>query len=568
MKHTALLLALSCSPLAAAPLTIFTHGKIVTVDEAFSVTDTMAVDGDRIVALGDKAKALAATNADAKVVELAGRTLLPGLMDSHAHPVGAAVYEFDHEVPEIGDIPQLLEYIAGRAKVLPEGSLIYVRQIFITRLKEQRYPTREELDRVAPKHPVHFSTGPDSMLNSLALKLAGIDRNFKIPEGQPGKIEHDASGEPTGLMRTISPKIKAKSFSKSPDATQTRELVKKLFTDYNSVGFTTIADRGASKGNIDVYKALYDAHELSVRLRLSHTFPTGAMWRTTEQAIDEIINHPLRKPDPMLQIIGTKVWLDGGMLTGSAFMMQPWGVSQIYGIDDPQYKGVQQIKRDDLVKMVRKVAASGLQFTAHSVGDGAVKLLLDVYREVDKDTPISATRPCITHCNFMAPISIARAAKLGAVIDLQPIWFWMDGRTLLKQFGNERMNRFQPLRSMFDAGIPVGGGSDHMQKIGGLRSINPYNPWLGMWIAVARKCRFMDEPLHPEGGITREEAIRMYTINNARVLLQEKDTGSLEAGKRADFIVLDRDVLTCPLDNLKDTQVLETWLDGRKIWAR
>lgn len=566
MKHTVLLFALLCSPLAAAPLTIFTHGKIVTVDAAFSITDTMAVDGDRIVALGDQAKALAASSKDAQVVDLGGRMMLPGLMDSHAHPVGAATYEFDHEVPEIGDIPQLLDYIAGRAKVLPEGSLIYVRQIFITRLKEQRYPTREELDRVAPKHPVHFSTGPDSMLNSLALKMAHIDRDFKIPEGEPGKIEHDAAGEPTGVMHSYSPKIGAKSFAKSPNPEQTLDLVKKLFTDYNSVGFTTIADRGTTKANIAVYQKLYDSHELSVRLRLSHTFPTGAMWRTTEQAIDEIISHPLRKPDPMLQIIGTKVWLDGGMLTGSAFMLQPWGVSQMYGIDDPQYKGVQQIKRDDLVKMVRKVAASGLQFTAHSVGDGAVKLLLDVYAEVNKDTPLKDTRPCVTHCNFMAPVSIAKAAKLGAVIDMQPIWFWMDGRTLLKQFSNERMARFQPLRSVFDAGIPVGGGSDHMQKIGGLRSINPYNPWLGMWIAVARKCRFLDEPLRLEGGITREEAIRMYTINNARVLLQEKDTGSLETGKRADFIILDRDVLTCPIDDLKDTRVRETWLDGRKIW--
>ena len=566
MHRTALLLALTCSSLVAAPA-IFTNGKIVTVDDAFTITDAMAIDGDRIVALGEKAKALA-TQSRAMRVDLAGRTVLPGLMDSHAHPVGAATFEFDHEVPDIQDIPQLLDYIAGRAKLLPEGTLIYVRQVFITRLKEQRYPTREELDRVAPKHPVHFSTGPDSMLNTLALQLSGIDRNFRIAEGQPGKVEHDANGEPTGLMRTISPDIKAKGAAKSPDAAQTLELVKKLFADYNSVGFTTIADRGASSGNVGVYQKLRDTNALTVRLRLSHTFPTSKLWRTTELAIDEILAHPLRKPDPMLQIVGTKVWLDGGMLTGSALMQEPWGVSGIYGITDPEYRGVQQIDRDSLVKMVRKVAGAGMQFTAHSVGDGAVKLLLEVYDEVNRDTPLRDTRPCITHCNFMTPDSIAKAAQLGAVIDMQPIWFHLDGRTLLKQFGNERMSRFQPLRALFDAKIPVGGGSDHMQKIGSLRSINPYNPWLGMWIAVARKCRYLDEPLHPEGGITREEAIRLYTINNAKLLFLEKETGSLEPGKRADFIILDRDVLTCPLDDIKATQVIETWLDGKPVWRK
>jgi predicted amidohydrolase YtcJ len=106
-----------------------------------------------------------------------------------------------------------------------------------------------------------------------------------------------------------------------------------------------------------------------------------------------------------------------------------------------------------------------------------------------------------------------------------------------------------------------------MQKIGSLRSINQYNPWLGMWIAVARQCRYLDEPLHPEGGLTREEAIRLYTINNAKILFLEKEVGSLEAGKRADFIILDRDVLTCPLDDLKTTQVRATWLDGKPIWT-
>lgn len=562
-------LGLLATSLPAAPLTLFTNGKIVTVDPAFSITDTMAVLGDRIVAVGDKAKAMAKDQADVKLVDLGGKMVLPGLMDSHAHPVGAATHEFDHTVPDIQDIPQLLDYIAGRARTLPEGTLIGVRQIFITRLKEQRYPTREELDSVAPKHPVSFSTGPDTMLNTLAMKLAGIDKGYQVPDGKAGKVERDANGEPTGLLRSISPKIKAPGSGKSPNAEQTTALLKKLIKDYNSVGFTVIADRGASAGSIKLYSQLREAGELTVRMRCSHTFASTSGWEAAEKAIDAIIADPLRKPDPMLQIVGTKVWLDGGMLTGSALMQEPWGVSRIYGITEPDYKGVQIIPRDVLTQMVRKVSAAGMQFTAHSVGDGAVKLLLDVYEEVGKELPnLRETRPCVTHCNFMLPESIAKAAELGAVIDLQPIWFHLDGHTLLKQFGNERMSRFQPLRAIFDAKVPVGGGSDHMQKIGSLRSINRYNPWLGMWIAVSRQCQFLDQPLHLEGGITREEAIRLYTINNAQVLFLEKECGSLEAGKRADFIVLDRDVLTCPLDDLKTTQVLETWLNGVRVWQR
>jgi predicted amidohydrolase YtcJ len=334
------------------------------------------------------------------------------------------------------------------------------------------------------------------------------------------------------------------------------------------VGFTTIADRGASASGIEVYKGIKDSGQLSVRLRLSHTFATGGQWRTTELALDEILASPLIRPDPMLQIVGTKLWLDGGMLTGSALMLEPWGVSQIYGITDKEYRGVQRTPSEHLGRMIKKVSEAGLQFTAHAVGDGAVKLLLDAYEEVNKGGSIKASRPCLTHSNFMTPESITQAAKLGVVVDMQPIWFYLDGATLLKQFGEERMSRFQPLRALFSAGVVVGGGSDHMQKIGSLRSINPYNPWLAMWIAIERRCRDMDRPLYPEGGLSREEAVRLYTINNAFVLNCEKDAGSLEVGKLADFIILDRDILSCPAEDIKATQVLETWLDGRRVWVR
>jgi predicted amidohydrolase YtcJ len=278
-----------CAVLHGATVTVFTNGKIVTVDEQFKITDAMAIEGERIIAIGEQARAILKDRSEAHGVDLGGRMVLPGLMDSHVHPVGAATYEFDHPVPDIQDIPQLLEYIASRAKSLPEGSLIEISQIFITRLKEQRYPTRDELDRAAQKHPVKFSTGPDSMLNSLALQLAGIDRNFKVPSDSTGVVVFDAMGEPTGLMHAFNPKIAAQSPNKKPEADQTRELVKNLFAEYNSTGFTTVADRGASPRNIEVYQALRDANELSLRVRLSYVLPTECPWSTTEAAIKDVL---------------------------------------------------------------------------------------------------------------------------------------------------------------------------------------------------------------------------------------------------------------------------------------
>src|SRR5258708_21872298 len=159
-------------------------------------------------------------------------------------------------------------------------------------------------------------------------------------------------------------------------------------------------------------------------------------------------------------------------------MREPWGVSRIYSIDDPNYRGVLFIPRDRLVPMVRAAVESGLQFTAHSVGDGAVHLLLDAYEEVNRETPVAPTRPCLTHANFMSREAIEQAARLGVVVDIQPAWLYLDTRTLVAQFGSDRLRYFQPLRSLFEAGGSARGGAGPLPKGGGVPAVHPHKPVL------------------------------------------------------------------------------------------
>lgn len=546
---------------------ILHHGKVVTADPGFSVREAIAVKGGRILRVGSSEEVLKTRGPRTQVINLEGKMVLPGLIDSHTHPTSASMTEFDHPVPDMQSIDDVLDYIRDRARTLGEGRWVVVRQVFITRLKKQRYPTREELDRAAPRNPVLFSTGPDASVNTLALKLSGIDKDFKV-EGA-GKIEKDPStGEPTGILRNCTRYVKVESSGRGPsEQDHVRRLIA-LFRDYNSVGITSIIDRDASDTAIQRYRKLLEADTLSVRLGISRHVEGSAPLEKAIEQIKKTADDPLRRGGTKLRIIGIKTFLDGGMLTGSAYMRKPWGVSKIYAIDDPNYRGVLFIPPEKLRAMVKATVEAGLQFTAHSVGDGAVHNLLDAYEAVNKTHPVAATRPCITHSNFMSREAIQKAARLGVVVDIQPAWLYLDTRTLVAQFGYDRLRYFQPLHSLFEAGVTAGGGSDHMQKVGSLRAINPYNPFLGMWVAITRKAKNYEGRLHPEEALTREQAIRFYTINNARLLFLESQVGSLEEGKIADFAVVDRNLLTCPEDDIKDTRVLSTYLDGKLVFER
>ena len=554
---------------AAEPDLIVHNAKVITVDARGLITTAFAVTGDRISAVGLSADVLKLAGPKTQKLDLAGKVVMPGLTDSHVHATGASTYEFDHPMPEFDTIGDVLNYIAARTKVVPEGEWILMRQVFITRLRDQRYPTRAELDQVAPKHPVLFSTGPDAAVNSLALSLNSIDESYKIPDGETGYLEKDPkTGKLTGILRSCTRIIKTKSSEKSPSKEEQLARLKQLFADYNSVGLTSVTDRNAGQGAIDLYAKLKDSGELTCRV-YAHLSVNGQgeIPKIAEQ-LEKAAKGPHFQYDNMLWAKGIKVFLDGGMLTGSAYMLKPWGVSEIYSITDPEYRGLRYIDPDKLREVTRLAMQHDFQMTAHSVGDGAVTALVDCYEELSKEFDIRAKRPCVTHCNFMSAEVIDTMHRLGIVADLQPAWLYLDGRTLLKQFGEERTAFFQPYRTLFEKGVIVGGGSDHMQKIGSLRSVNPYNPFLGMWTVLTRLPRGMESPLHPEQKLTREQALRFYTINNAWLTFEEKEKGSLEPGKLADFIVLDRDILECPTDEVREITVEQTWLGGKKVYEK
>jgi predicted amidohydrolase YtcJ len=541
----------------------------VTVDAQFSVVEAMAIRDGRILATGTNADMQGLAGAGTQQVDLDGKTVVPGLIDSHVHAPAASMYEFEQPVPDMQSIEDVLAYIRGRASRVEPGRWIVLSQVFITRLREQRYPTRLELDQAAPRNPVAFRTGPDASLNSAALEISRIDAKFRVPDGEPCRVERDGRGEPTGILRNCGRYIAARSTGPSPTTADRLDRLRQLLADYNSVGITSIVDGNADDSGVELYRALLAKGELTTRTFLAYGVDAQAPIDRVEAAITQAAAHPLHKHDDMLWLRGIKAFLDGGMLTGSAYMRQPWGVSQIYSIDDPAYRGVRFIEPEKLYRMAKLALASDLQFTAHAQGDAAVETLVDAYERINRsDFPVRDRRPSITHGSFMSRDIIDKMQALGVVANLQPAWLYLDGTTLGQHFGPERLAYFHPYRTLAERGVIVGGGSDHMQKIGSLRSINPYNPFLGMWTTITRQPRGANAAQHPEQALTREQALRLYTINNAFLTFEEAHKGSLEPGKLADFAVLDRDILTCPVEQVKDIQVDATYLGGARVYTR
>jgi predicted amidohydrolase YtcJ len=575
MRRTAcfFLLACCCTSLAAGrPADLILHNaRVVVNDVKFRTVQAVAVRDGRVLAVGDDKTILALKGPRTTLIDAKSRMVLPGLYDSHVHPLGVVTTELADPPPVLRSLRDAFAHVRKLARTTPKGEWIVVRYAFPTRLDEARFPTRKELDAVAPDHPVFFHAGPAAMVNSQALAVSKI--SAQTPNPPAGMIVKDPrTGEPTGMIRNAYGALKGlprESDRVSPKAL--REGVKKLFRLYNERGLTSVGDRNASPAALALYRDLARAGELTLRVNVARAFDPYGTREQTVQRLEALAGKdgasgPSGAGDPMVRIGPIKLFLDGGMLNGTAYMRQPWPPGPTYQVTEKDYRGLLFIKPPQLAMVVEEAARRRWQVTAHTAGEGAMDVLLDAYEHVNRLVKVKPLRFCVTHANFPSRRNLERCRALGVCADVQPAWLYKDGATLEKVLGKDRIRWFQPYKTWLEYTV-IGGGSDHMLRYDPVLSTNPYDPWLGMWVALTRQTQ-RGGVLVPDERLTRRQALRLYTSNNAYLHHEEKDKGALEPGKLADLIVIDRDYLTCPVGDIRHTRVLLTVVGGKVVYRK
>lgn len=542
---------------------ILFNGKIVTVDKKFSTAEAVAIKNGKILAVGEDEDLLRLAGEATETVDLKGHTLIPGLIEGHAHPISASQSEFFEEIPDLHTIEQLLQWIKDEAQEKADGEWIIHPKCFITRFREMRQVTKAELDSVAPDNPVFLNGSYGGVVNSKALEMSKM-----LQSKEEGILRDKRTGRATGVIRRSAFKLLSINDDKSISHEQKVEALRTLFRRYNQIGITSVTSGGGPPGELAMFRELRKKGALTVRV-----FHNIRILLDPKKSRDELgdivrgLGYKTGDGNEWVRVGALKVSIDGGVLTGTAFLRDGWGekAKDIYGITDPGYRGELLLSKADLVRLITVAAEIGWKFTAHVTGGGGVDTLIAAYEDVNRLNPIKKKRFSIIHGNFFTTDAIRKMSALGILADMQPAWFYKDTNLLTYVLGEETIDTFHPYNSLMKEGVIINGGSDHMVKLDANTSINPYNPFLAMWSVITRKTE-SGAVFNPEEAISREQALRMYTINNAYASFEEDIKGSIEVGKLADLVLLSEDILTCSEENIKEIKPLLTVVDGRIVY--
>lgn len=532
-----------------APELVLYNGKILTVDGNFSIAQAVAIRGDRFAAVGSDEAVRKLAGAKTRQIDLKGRTVIPGLIDGHLHNAGGGP---GVDLSKVRSMAELLAAVEARARSTPRGELILSNADWHeAQLHEKRLPHRTELDKAAPDNPVVLVRGGhEFILNSAALERWGITRDTKSPPG--GEIGHDATGDLNGeLVDTARGLVKL-----PPPPKLTPEAIEAQMKLLNSVGLTGIRIPGGFQFGPDILGPYRMFQQLRAQGRL--TLRVNYLMRIYDFSSVEKMRATIQswhvrpdEGDEWLRIGGMKTLVDGGFEGGH--MREPY--AEPYGRNGT-FKGIEVVPPKNYIPVVRELNRLGWRVATHAVGDAAVDEVLDAYEAANRDRSIKGKRWTIEHFFIARPDHFPRAKALGIAVSAQD-HLYLAAPSMAKYWGRARAENVTPVRTFLDQGLLVAGGTDS--------PVIPYNPFWAMYHFITRDT-ISDGVYGPGQRITREDALKLYTINNARLTFEDNAKGSIETGKLADLVVLSADYLEVPVKQIQSIKPLATVVGGRFVY--
>jgi len=529
---------------------IFLNGNIYTVNERQPHGEAIAIKKDRILFVGSTTDAKKLANDKTRMVDLAGRTVAPGLTDSHCHIFGIGEREMNLNLEGANTREDFLAKVKERVAGAERGKWITGRGWIETFWKPPQFPTRQDLDKIAPDNPIFLTRadGHAAVVNSAALKIARIDNHTPDPFG--GQILK-TNGEPNGMLLDNAMDLVRKNIPKPTEAEREQAFLLGIEREIK-LGWCQIQNAGSHKNDIDLIKKAFDGDKVKLRMINAVYGPSGdADWFLNEGSTINAYDHRFTQRT-------IKVIFDGALGSRGAALLKPYS-------DTPDTSGYLTEKPEDLKPMFEEALRRGIQVETHAIGDRANRLIVDLYEQAFKAVPVEQRkvkepRWRVEHAQIVDLADLPRFAKLGVIPSMQPSHAIGDLFFAPARLGMDRLAGAYAWQSFLKSGAIICGGSDAPVERG--------EPMIEFYAAVARKSIKGESSngWHPEQAVSREQALRMFTIWPAYAAFEENDKGSIEVGKLADFTVLSQDIMKIPEPEILKTRCVMTVIGGEAVF--
>jgi len=531
---------------------VLVNGKIYTVDNARPIASALAVRGGRVLFVGSDAEARVLANASTRVIDLNGKTVIPGIVDAHAHLLGLGNTLARVNLAGSTSYDEVIDRVKGFSKDVKPGEWILGRGWDQNRWTSKEFPTHDALSRAFPNNPVVLTRidGHALLANAKAMELARVSAATTDPEG--GRIMRLASGAPSGVFVDKAQSLIGRAV---PEATRadTRKAILAAISESNRWGLTGVHDAGENAETIGIYEELAKAGGYNLRNYVMLSDPG-------EPGSPAALRNPYLRRGPQsalydghLWVRAIKLYADGALGSRGAALLAPYA-------DEPTNSGLLVSRPEHLRAWAETSLRSGFQVNVHAIGDRGNRIVLDAFESALRTVPRADHRFRIEHAQVLSPEDIPRFAKLGVIPSMQPTHQTSDMRWAETRVGPQRIRGAYAWRSLLNTGVVIPSGTDF--------PVEEVNPLLTFHAAVTRQDP-TNRPIggwYPEQKMTREEALQSMTIWPAYAGFQESMLGSLTPGKYADFVVLDRDIMRIPDTEILATRVVSTWIGGKRVY--